>query len=703
MTSLRLSIKTIDGHLRVLSNRKMNAQTQPLKIVAYTIEKTTDTHCLVIAVSGEGSLCIESHLIPWLELIDGQRNLAEVLAEAHRRRWPLRLSELSNLIEGLVSSGLLTAGYPKGLGTPPLAANTSTPHPSIQAQPLPKLKLPDGLWWFFALAVFASAILGLVPAFTLPTLPLFDLNNLPREPFAWAFTLALCFLLWIGANIRTFLRLLFCTLALGRLPRLRQWGWRRAFLLMVPREELNLLQRHQQAMIHGLAGVSPGLMALLLSHLLPAPWQWLVEVCSLLQTLLLLSPFHDSDLTKFITALLPPKDSRHFLPFLRHRALVASWSKKTQLPNETRLILFACAGIGWLQIMTSISFDFASTYLPLWLEFFWSFDDLEIKHSIFMTSSLAIETLVLWLLLTIYLIQEIATLIYRNAQSLLRPWRSLQNLLTRNQADLPSLTAVVQQLASIPFFSVFSPTELESLVEQSTLINVYKGHYLIREGDPGHELFVLLRGEVRVCRHLETGVIETLTHLYDNAIFGEVAILEPVKRSADVEAMGEVLSLRIPSTVFNEMINNQSLLSDKKTQLKNRITLSRAITHSPFFKSFQQELLDLLVQSDSAFIIPETGAKIISQGQSGQEFYIVAQGNVQVQRDQRTIATLEMGQFFGEMAILENQPRNADVVAGKNCILLKISASSFFEMLATHWGLALTIDLVSLLRTEQAA
>ena len=62
-----------------------------------------------------------------------------------------------------------------------------------------------------------------------------------------------------------------------------------------------------------------------------------------------------------------------------------------------------------------------------------------------------------------------------------------------------------------------------------------------------------------------------------------------------------------------------------------------------------------------------TGQTIVKQGSRGEEMYVVRSGKVRIFREQdgeeTTLATLQPGAFFGEMALFDNQPRSASANA----------------------------------------
>ena len=99
----------------------------------------------------------------------------------------------------------------------------------------------------------------------------------------------------------------------------------------------------------------------------------------------------------------------------------------------------------------------------------------------------------------------------------------------------------------------------------------------------------------------------------------------------------------------------------------------------PVFKSTSAK------KKSSFSVAFQAGDSIFKEGDLGTEMFIVQEGKVEVLKhfkgeDQR-LAVLGQGDFFGEMAILEDMPRTASARAVADCILLKINGSTFDQML----------------------
>ena len=75
------------------------------------------------------------------------------------------------------------------------------------------------------------------------------------------------------------------------------------------------------------------------------------------------------------------------------------------------------------------------------------------------------------------------------------------------------------------------------------------------------------------------------------------------------------------------------------------------------------------------------GRELIRQGELGREFIVVVDGEAEVIRDGEVIAVRGSGNFFGEMALLLDRPRNASVVAKTAMTIDVIDRQDFRRLL----------------------
>jgi len=73
---------------------------------------------------------------------------------------------------------------------------------------------------------------------------------------------------------------------------------------------------------------------------------------------------------------------------------------------------------------------------------------------------------------------------------------------------------------------------------------------------------------------------------------------------------------------------------------------------------------------------------LVRQGEAGDSFYVLFEGEAKVVRNGRRIATLGPGSWFGELALLDPAPRNADVVTAEPSVVGMLDAKSFRRLVA---------------------
>lgn len=88
---------------------------------------------------------------------------------------------------------------------------------------------------------------------------------------------------------------------------------------------------------------------------------------------------------------------------------------------------------------------------------------------------------------------------------------------------------------------------------------------------------------------------------------------------------------------------------------------------------------------------------VFDEGEEGQAIYFLLQGEVLICRQGRpqdgAIAHLSEGQFFGELALLDNSPRMAQVRAASDCKIAVLFREDFLGLLHTNATVASKISL----------
>ncbi|MBV8664929.1 MAG: cyclic nucleotide-binding domain-containing protein [Burkholderiaceae bacterium] len=91
------------------------------------------------------------------------------------------------------------------------------------------------------------------------------------------------------------------------------------------------------------------------------------------------------------------------------------------------------------------------------------------------------------------------------------------------------------------------------------------------------------------------------------------------------------------------------------------------------------------------------GEVIFDEGEEGQALYIITEGVVSVCREhdevKETVAELTVGNFFGDLALLDNTPRTAQVRAKEACKLAVFFRADFISLMETDATIGYKISL----------
>jgi len=117
----------------------------------------------------------------------------------------------------------------------------------------------------------------------------------------------------------------------------------------------------------------------------------------------------------------------------------------------------------------------------------------------------------------------------------------------------PAAPAEPPTLPATPLFGDLEPAELESVVRVLRHHRVAQGSTVVREGDPGDSLFVVVSGALGVTTRDGEKEVE-LAILRPGDFFGEVALLSGARRTASVRAMLESELLEMRRDVYEEVV-----------------------------------------------------------------------------------------------------------------------------------------------------
>jgi CRP-like cAMP-binding protein len=114
----------------------------------------------------------------------------------------------------------------------------------------------------------------------------------------------------------------------------------------------------------------------------------------------------------------------------------------------------------------------------------------------------------------------------------------------------------------------------------------------------------------------------------------------------------------------------------------------------------KRDLARVLALSEEQEFFP--GKVIVKTGNQARDFYLILSGEAQLTVPGRKTAVLGPGDYFGEMAVLDGQPRTATIVAQTHLLVLRIGRADFVKLLNGYGSIGLKI-LVEMSRRLRAA
>ena len=92
----------------------------------------------------------------------------------------------------------------------------------------------------------------------------------------------------------------------------------------------------------------------------------------------------------------------------------------------------------------------------------------------------------------------------------------------------------------------------------------------------------------------------------------------------------------------------------------------------PIFKELRDDFIVRLASAMNELWFPPN-CSIFRQGEQGQSLYIVVSGKVKIHFNDRTLAVIPQGKYFGEMAVFDTQPRSASATTLEACECLELT------------------------------
>ena len=243
------------------------------------------------------------------------------------------------------------------------------------------------------------------------------------------------------------------------------------------------------------------------------------------------------------------------------------------------------------------------------------------------------------------------------------------------------------KVPELPLFSALLPDALERLLGALELRDVGQGQSVVRQGEEGHEAFVVVRGMLDAVRDVH-GQRVTLASLGPGAIFGEMALVSEAPRAASVLAVEPTLLLVAQREDLERKAAKEPAVGRELGRFCQARMISNLIRHGAILGAVDPASRQDLVSRFVARTF-EADEVLVAQGDESQGLFLIASGSVHVKRadedgDQLLLASLGPGNVVGEISLVLRRPATANVVAAHQTVALELTRERFQQAIKDH-------------------
>lgn len=264
-------------------------------------------------------------------------------------------------------------------------------------------------------------------------------------------------------------------------------------------------------------------------------------------------------------------------------------------------------------------------------------------------------------------------------------------------------TRQVAALAQLDCMHGVSREHLAQIADIGVLRAFIPGTVILHERAPCEFVYLILRGTVSLTLHDRGGQKVLISILNRGDCFGEGPLFGDLFRGTSVTAETICYLLQLPRGQLRALLPEAPELAQALRTIYRHRLVESTLGQVPLFSRlspFERARLAALLQPEQY----PRGTTIIREGEPGQALYLIEEGQVVVAQGKQTIAHLDEGTFFGEMALLDQLPHNADVRALTPVEVLTLPAADFAELLRQQPELLVQLkDVAKQRRADNAA
>ena len=245
--------------------------------------------------------------------------------------------------------------------------------------------------------------------------------------------------------------------------------------------------------------------------------------------------------------------------------------------------------------------------------------------------------------------------------------------------SLEQKNAIRKKILQSFIFNALEDRDLETVIDAFYEVKLNPGEFAIKQGDEGDAVYLVEKGELECNKIFKPGEQPTFLKDYEpGESFGELALLYNCPRAANIIAKTECVLWGLDRQTFNHIVKDAAIKKREKyeTSLKNVSIFSTLDNYelSQICDAIRVEYVD-------------KGKTVIKQNEKGDKFYILDEGecyaSIIFSHNEEPIKVKEYqkGDYFGERALIKNEPRAATIVTKTRCKFLVLDRYAFKRLL----------------------
>jgi CRP-like cAMP-binding protein/Fe-S-cluster-containing hydrogenase component 2 len=216
---------------------------------------------------------------------------------------------------------------------------------------------------------------------------------------------------------------------------------------------------------------------------------------------------------------------------------------------------------------------------------------------------------------------------------------------------------------------------------ECALREVPPGERIIAEGSFGNSFFILIRGSVAASLGPESVRLATLQK---GSFFGEMTLISGLPRNATVTALEACQVIEVPRRAFELWMKKPGPFRTTMDETYIERGLANHLRTIPGFAELQPQIVQEVVKKIRLRIFSKDEV-VVREGDDADSFYLIRDGYVRVAKtmasgEQRTVAYLKDGSYFGETALLRAERRNASIIAMGKVEVIQVMKEDFFTL-----------------------